>query len=224
MIDPNLTYLLFVFGLWASVFGLYIPGTGLLELLAGAALIGALVALAANPATNWLFVVLLGAGVLSYMLLPLYRREWTRIALLGLALQAVSGLFLFTDTLISPILIGVTVAISFALYQFILLPFQRKQGSEPTVGEDELLEGAQGYVVKPLEPIGTVNVNSELWTAYSNEPLPSGTPVRVVAKEGLRLFVERAKPKHLPRVAEIVEEQPPDVPLQALRKEDDALR
>lgn len=53
-----------------------------------------------------------------------------------------------------------------------------------------------------LEPVGTVNVNSELWTAYSNEPLPSGTYVEVVSKEGLRLFVVRAKPKHLPPMAD----------------------
>ncbi|MCS6871671.1 MAG: hypothetical protein NZ571_09455 [Anaerolineae bacterium] len=224
VIDPNLTYLLFVFGLWTSVFGLYIPGTGIVELLAGAAIVGALITLAANPATNWLFVVLLGIGVLSYMLLPLYRREWARFALLGLVLQAVSGLFLFTDAPVSPILIGVTVAISFGLYQFVLMPFHRKQTSEPTVGEDELLEGAHGYVVKPLDPIGTVNVNSELWTAYSNESLPSGTYVRVVSKEGLRLFVERAKPKHTPRLTESAEEPPPDLPLQALRHEDESLR
>ncbi|MFQ3536010.1 MAG: NfeD family protein [Aggregatilineales bacterium] len=224
MIDPNLTYLLLVLGLWASVFGLYVPGTGFVELLAGVAMIGAFLALAANPATNWLFVVLLGAGVLSYMLLPLYRREWARAALLGLVGQAIGGLFLFADTLTSPVLIALTVGISFGLYQLVLVPFHRKQISQPTVGEDELLEGAQGYVVKALEPVGTVNVNSELWTAYSNEALPSGTPVRVVSKEGLRLFVERTKPKHKPRLAEVTDESPPDEPLQTLQEKDESLR
>jgi len=222
--DPNLTYLLLVIGLWASVFGLYIPGTGLVELLAAIGLTGALLALAANPATNWIFAVLIGVGVLSYMLLPLYRREWARWALLGLVLQAISGFFLFTDTVVSPVLIGVTVAISFGLYQLVLLPFHRKQVSQPTVGEDELIEGAYGYVVKPLDPVGTVNVNSELWTAYSAEPLPSGTYVQVVSKEGLRLFVERAKQKRAPRLAQAEDaEVPPDLPLETLRKEDDRL-
>ncbi|PJF37413.1 MAG: hypothetical protein CUN49_00385 [Candidatus Thermofonsia Clade 1 bacterium] len=223
MIDPNLTYLLLLLGLWASVFGVYVPGTGFIELLAAGALIGAILALVTNPATNWLFVVLLGMGVLGYMLLPLYRREMARWALLGLVAQALSGLFLFTDASVSPVIVGVTAAISLGLYQLVLLPFYRKQISQPTVGEDEQLEGAHGYVVKPLDPVGTVNVNSELWTAYSNEPLPSGTYVEVVSKEGLRLFVRRAKPKHLPRLAESqAEENPPDVPLESLYRSDES--
>lgn len=222
--DPNLTYLLLVVGLWASVFGLYVPGTGVVELLAAIGMLGALLALAANPATNWLFAVLIGVGVLSYMLLPLYRREWARWALLGLVLQAFGGFFLFTDSAVSPLLIGVTVAISFGLYQLVLVPFHRKQTSLPTVGDEELLEGAHGYVVKPLDPVGTVNVNSELWTAYSSEPLPSGTYVQVVSKEGLRLFVERAKPKRTPRLAQAEDaDAPSEPPIEAVRKEDDGL-
>lgn len=226
MENPNITYLLLIVGLWASVFGLYIPGTGVVEILAAIALGGALLALAANPATNWLFAVLLGVGVLGYLLLPLYRREWARFALLGLVLQAIGGLFLFTEMLVSPVLIGVTVAISFGIYQLVLLPFHRKQTSEPVVGDDELLSGAFGYVVKPLDPVGTVNVNSELWTAYSNETLPAGEYVQVVAKEGLRLYVERAKHKHTPRLAAVEDEKPLDLPLEAkaLREDEDSLR
>jgi membrane-bound serine protease (ClpP class) len=222
--DPNLTYLLLIVGLWASVFGLYISGTGLVELLAAIGMIGALLALAANPATNWIFAVLIGAGVLSYTLLPLYKREWARWAPLGLALQAISSFFLFTDTAISPVLIGVTVAISFGLYQLVLLPFHRKQVSPPVVGEDEPIEGAYGYVVKPLDPVGTVNVDGELWTAYSAEPLPSGTYVQVISREGLRLRVERAKLKQAPHLAQTEDaEALPDLPLRALREEDDSL-
>ncbi len=44
MIDPNLTYLLLLLGLWASVFGVYVPGTGFIELLAAGA---------ADPAQFW---------------------------------------------------------------------------------------------------------------------------------------------------------------------------
>ncbi|MBO9308987.1 MAG: hypothetical protein J7551_04295 [Chloroflexi bacterium] len=222
--DPNLAYLLLVVGLWASVFGLYVSGTGIVELIAAIGMVGALLALAANPATNWIFAVLIGVGVLSYMLLPLYRREWARWAPLGLVLQTISSFFLFTDTVVSPVLIGVTAAISFGLYQFVLLPFYRKQVSQPTVSEDELIEGACGYVVKPLDPVGTVNVNGELWTAYSAEPLPSGTYVQVISKEGLRLLVERAKPKRAPRLAQAEDaEASPDLPLRAPREENDSL-
>jgi hypothetical protein len=48
--------------------------------------------------------------------------------------------------------------------------------------------------------------------------------VQVVSKEGLRLFVERAKQKRAPRLAQAGDaEMPPDLPLETLRKEDDRL-
>lgn len=199
--DPNVVYLLLLLGLWSSVFGLYIPGTGVLEVLALLTVIGSLLALAVNPATNWLAAILIGVGVLGYMFIPLYRRAWARFAGLGLVAQAVGGLFLFnatTSASVSPLFVTFTVGLSFLFYKFVLLPFAEKQSHQPVLGDEELLPGAFGTVVKALDPVGTVNVRSELWTAYADEPIAAGEHIMVISKEGLRLFVEKAKHKRRP--------------------------
>ncbi len=92
-----------------------------------------------NPATNWLFVGFAGHGryCLAICSCRCIDAKMARWALLGLVAQALSGLFLFTDASVSPVIVGVTAAISLGLYQLVLLPFYRKQISQPTVGEDE---------------------------------------------------------------------------------------
>jgi membrane-bound serine protease (ClpP class) len=63
----------------------------------------------------------------------------------------------------------------------------------------ENLVGATGEVTEPLMPLGQIRVLGELWQARSSSELPRGTPVRVVALDGLIVEVEAAeKPPVLP--------------------------
>jgi membrane-bound serine protease (ClpP class) len=63
----------------------------------------------------------------------------------------------------------------------------------------ENLVGATGEVTEPLMPLGQIRVLGELWQARSSSELPRGTPVRVVALNGLIVEVEAAeKPPVLP--------------------------
>ena len=61
--------------------------------------------------------------------------------------------------------------------------------------DDEPLIGTEGYVQRALDPVGTVYVRGESWTARSEAPLAAGTEVAVVDQEGLTLFVEAIKHK-----------------------------
>ena len=56
LLDPNVVYLMLLLGLWASALAIYIPGTGLWEVIALAILAGALYLLSTLP-TNWLAVL-----------------------------------------------------------------------------------------------------------------------------------------------------------------------
>jgi membrane-bound serine protease (ClpP class) len=49
-----------------------------------------------------------------------------------------------------------------------------------------------GEVRRPLEPIGSVYVAGEEWSARTadDRSLPRGTPVRVVRSDGLTVIVE----------------------------------
>lgn len=58
----------------------------------------------------------------------------------------------------------------------------------------EDLVGSIGDVTEPLAPTGQIRVLGELWSARASSELPRGTPVRVLAVQGLTLEVEAAKP------------------------------
>lgn len=55
----------------------------------------------------------------------------------------------------------------------------------------ETLIGASAEVVEACRPIGRVRVRSELWRARCEEGADVGERVRVHAREGLTLLVER---------------------------------
>ena len=197
-IDPTIVYLILLLGLWLGVTATYMPGTGLLEVLAVAALIGAFIVLGDMP-TNWVAVVIMVLGVLSFMVMPFLQRPFVPLAVGGLALQAIGGWFMFNGLVVSPVIIGLTVVLPLAYHRYVLLPILEKARAVPLLDESDTLIGAQGYVVKELNPTGTVQVRGELWTARSDRSLKSGTEVVVLERNGLNVYVEGIKHKRASR-------------------------
>lgn len=193
-IDPNLVYLALVFGLWVGVTAIYVPGTGVLEVLATLVVIGCVVLLTALP-VSWLAALAMVAGILGFIVIPFIKQRHTVIALAALALHALGALFMFSDPAISPLLISTTVIVSLLYYQYALIPILTRMREQKLVSQDETLIGARGRVVKALDPTGTVNVHGELWTATSDRPLQPGDEVIVVEREGLWVTVEGVKHK-----------------------------
>jgi membrane-bound serine protease (ClpP class) len=56
----------------------------------------------------------------------------------------------------------------------------------------ETLIGAHGEAATACRPDGQVRVHGELWQARCEAGVDAGEPVRIVAREGLTLIVERA--------------------------------
>jgi membrane-bound serine protease (ClpP class) len=52
------------------------------------------------------------------------------------------------------------------------------------------VEGKVGEVRTPIDPVGSVYVGGELWTAQAERPIPKGAQVKVVDREGLIVTVE----------------------------------
>jgi membrane-bound serine protease (ClpP class) len=192
--DPNIVYLIMLFGLWLSVTAAYVPGTGVLEAVAMGALIVAVLFLTVMP-TNWVAALLIILGVMGFLVMPFLKKRLAPLAIGGLILQAIGSVFLFRDQAVSPLLIVFTIGGSLAYYLFVLTPILKTQPQKAAVSEDDLLIGAYGRVVRPLEPNGTVYVRGETWQASSDRPLPAGEAVVIVEREGLQLFVEPAKLK-----------------------------
>ncbi len=52
--------------------------------------------------------------------------------------------------------------------------------------------GATGEATTDIREEGTVQLESELWSARSAEPIPAGAQVRVIGRNGFTLLVEKA--------------------------------
>lgn len=200
VVEPNIAYLILVCGLWVAVTAAYVPGTGILELVALGALVIEIVILSTLP-TNWFAALMLVIGVLSFLLIPLINQRQARLAQGGLILQAVGGFFLFSHVQVSWLLIALTVGISLLYHRLALMPLLNRTRQQAAVIDDNgQLPGMLGRTTKTFERVGrlymgTVYVNGEQWTATSEKPLQAGDAVVVIERDGLQLSVEGAKHK-----------------------------
>ena len=198
LIDPNLLYIGLLVGLWMGVTAAYVPGTWIPETISVVTLVASLILLTMLP-TNWLAVVILLLGVSTYLLLPYVGKRYRHFAEVGLIGQALGGYFLFNDTLrVSPLLIATTVVLAIAYNRLVLIPILNRHRDYNEYDESLELVGVRGRVVKELDPVGTVYVNKELWRARSAEYLPKDSKIIVTGREGLELYVEKAKHEDAP--------------------------
>jgi membrane-bound ClpP family serine protease len=198
--NADIIFLGLVVSLWIAVTAAYIPGTGIIELIALAGL-GLSIAVLVQLPTNWVAVMIIVLGGSIFMLIPFIHVKVAAFALVGLVLQAIGGLSLFNDAdmNVSILILALSLLIPAGYHQFILMPMLRNMKKRPTTDRDTHLIGMQG---------GTVYVNSEDWTATTDDEfrVEVGERVVVVARESLRLIVEPIKRKRTTIETELVEE------------------
>jgi membrane-bound serine protease (ClpP class) len=93
-----------------------------------------------------------------------------------------------------PLIVGMSV-ITGLIFLGILGFALRAQRLPAIMGQTSLV-GKVGIVREELNPSGTVQLSSELWTAElapGEAPLPSGAKVRVERIDGVRLVVRRVE-------------------------------
>jgi membrane-bound serine protease (ClpP class) len=198
LIDPNLAYVLLVIGLWVAATAAYIPGTGIIDGLAVLAVIGAAILLSALP-TNLIGVLLLTIGVVGFAIIPFIRRRPLWLIGVGLMMQVAGSFLLYHDGIVvSPIIVIGALSVPLAYHAFLLMPIMERQFARPAgaMERDANIIGMRGRVIQILNPIGTVYVNSESWTAEGRRKLKVGMPIVVVAREGLSLIVDLDREKY----------------------------
>jgi len=86
------------------------------------------------------------------------------------------------------VIMSVTTAVCVGLVSLMAMRTRRMTGP----GLVTVPPGAQAVVRRPLDPLGSVHLAGEEWTARSVSDLPieRGTPVRVVGVDGLTVLVE----------------------------------
>lgn len=191
LLDPNVAYLLLVFGVVLGILALFSPGTGILE-------IGALFSLvlagygAVNMDINaWALGVLL-VGVVPFVLALRKARGWP-LLIVSIGVIIVGSVFLFRTETGAPA-VNVWLALVTSLLAGGILWFIGRKSLEAIQRAKNFdlarLVGETAITRTVVSKEGSVYLNSEEWSAWSDHEIPAGVRVRVISRRGLVLKVE----------------------------------
>jgi membrane-bound serine protease (ClpP class) len=192
-INPQVAYLLLVSGTLLVIMAIFSPGTGLLEL--GALFLLVLAGWQAyNLPINWWALAILAVGVVPFIIAV---RQSKKLVYLVVAILSVviGSSFLFRgenwwQPAVNPVL-AIVVSILAGAYLWVAsTKVLEADRTEPAHDPDRMI-GQVGEAKTDIYDEGSVQVGGELWSAQSESPIPSGTHVRVVSREGLVLSVEK---------------------------------
>jgi len=199
--DPNISFILFTIGFYGLLFELQNPNfvTGILGALA---IILAFIGFGSLPLNIGGLLLILLAMVLFGLELTVTSHGLLGVG--GLITFALGASALFTQPgdpfepligVAAPVIVTTTITAGIFLV-LVIGAAVRSRGMPSPLGvygtSAVLPTGAAGVVRHAIEPIGSVYAAGEEWSARTSDgtALERGTPVRIVATEGLTLIVE----------------------------------
>jgi membrane-bound serine protease (ClpP class) len=208
--DPNIALILFTVGFYGLLFELQNPNfvTGI---LGAVAIVLAFVGFGSLP-LNLAGLILIGIGILLFALEPTVTSHGL-LTVGGVVCFVLGASALYTQTgpfepdvrVALPLLAVMTVTTAAFGALITITAIKTRSMKGPSWSVAGVPAGTVGQVRRPLEPIGSVYLAGEEWSARTadDEPLPRGTPVRVVRSDGLTIVVEPE-----PQPANAVVDQP----------------
>jgi membrane-bound ClpP family serine protease len=194
LLNANIAYLLLMFGSIFVLMALVTPGTHLLE---GGALL--LLAAAGYEVfqlgfNTWALIVLVLALVPFIYAVYVPRKPWSDLALaLSILMLIIGSLYLFPGNGwlpgVNPILAIIISVLSGIFLWYTVRKGIQAHRSRP-VQDLKSLVGQSGITKTEVSTSGSVQVASELWSARSIKPIPAGSRVRVISRDGFTLVVE----------------------------------
>lgn len=192
--NPNIAYILMMIGIWGMFFELTNPGAIFPGVVGGLCLLLGLYSLQTLP-VNYAGFALIGLGIVL-LILEIKVTSYGMLTISGLIAMALGSMMLIKGPApfltISKSVILATVGATGALFALVMFAVVRAQQSAPASGA----EGLSGEVGQALSLIsssgGKVFVHGEYWEAVSDEPLETGTKVKVKSVNGLTMKVGRA--------------------------------
>ncbi|MDO8485431.1 MAG: NfeD family protein, partial [Candidatus Limnocylindrales bacterium] len=199
--DPNISFILFTIGFYGLLFELQNPNfvTGILGALA---IVLAFIGFGSLPLNVGGLLLILLAMVLFGLELTVTSHGLLGFG--GLVIFALGASALFTQpgdpfeplaTVAAPVIATTTVTAGIFLL-LVVWAAVRSRGMPAPVGvvgsSSAVPTGVAGVVRRSIEPLGSVYVAGEEWSARTvdGRPLERGVPVRVVATDGLTVIVE----------------------------------
>ena len=193
LLDPNIAYLFLLGGVLLGLMAIITPGTGIFEV--GAFFCLALAGYAVyNLSFNlWALIVLILSIIpFVYAIQKPKRERYLALSILGLV---VGSVFLFATNGWQPAVNPMLAFVSSVLYAGLLWIVIQKtlQASHALPSHDlSTLVGQVGEAKTRIHTDGSVQVGGELWSARSEKSIPSGSSIKVIAREGFVLVVEKS--------------------------------
>jgi len=194
-LDPNVGYALLVGGILLSILALFVPGTGLLELGAFAALFVAGYMVVNLPFNLWA-LILMAVSIIPLVIAIRWRKGGTILLVGSIAVLFVGSIFVFraenggpaVNPLVALLVSGGSAWLIWFVSRKTLESFSLKIRHD----QDRVV-GMEGVARTDLRLEGSVYVNGENWSAHSEIYIPKGSPVRVIKRSGLVLDVEKIR-------------------------------
>ncbi|MBX0311063.1 MAG: nodulation protein NfeD [Sulfurihydrogenibium sp.] len=195
--NPTVAYFLLMIGFYGIFFELYNPGSIIPGTVGAISLALALYSLNIISA-NWLGVILIGLGVLFFileMITPLFGG----LAVAGVISLALGSIILIpSDSAYGDISLQVIIpTVIFSAVFFFLVAYKgaKIQREKPKTGSEAMIgDKAVAYTDINKECGKVMYHGGELWFAYSDEEIKKGETVIIEKVEGLKLKVRKAKP------------------------------
>ena len=196
--DPNIVFLLLTIGVQAILIELSSPGGWIPGFIGVVSLALAVYGLGILPVNLFGLVFLVIA--FGLFLLDIKAPTHGALTLAGVASLIVSALVLFNSPgtppsahVSIPLVVGVSI-VTAGIF-FTILTFALRAQKIPVRTGQESLRGRTGIARTDINPVGSVHVFGEVWSAElapGEAPIPAGARVQVVSMAGLRLLVRQA--------------------------------
>ncbi len=191
LFNPNIAYILLVLGSVLLLMAIVTPGTHLLEGGALFMLVLAAYAIYYLGFNLWALIVLILSLVPFVYAIQKPKRElFLALSLLGVIIGSV---YLFPSSgwlpAVNP-LVAVVVSVLSAGFLWLVVRKGIQAHHARPLQDLSTLIGKTGQAKTPVQEGGSVQVAGELWSARSGKPIPAGSRVRVVSREGFVLVVE----------------------------------
>lgn len=204
--DPTITYLLLATGLIIAVLAQAAPGTGILEIFALALMFaaGAAIVVYDLQINAWALLILILGAVL--FVISIRRPRQIGVLVASIVAIVVGSAYLFQGPEwwipgVNPYVALVVSVLSAGFFWFVARKVIEAE-SVPPRQDLQALIGAIGEAKTDIQQEGSVLAAGELWSARSDQLIPSGARVRVVEREGFTLKVEAIDP---PKTTETVQ-------------------
>ncbi len=199
LLNPNVTYLILIVGVVLAIMALFAPGTGILEIGALFVLFLAGWGISQQAINLWALVILI-LGVIPFIVAV---RRSHKLVYLVVALVAfiIGSAYLFQGEKwylpgVNPILAILTSGIASGYLWIAATKVLETEKMRPRHDLGKII-GDVGEARTDIYNEGSVQIGAELWSARSEVPIPSGSKVRVVKREGFILEVEPDEHKNL---------------------------